>query len=129
FTIDLQSDAILLDETGWRPTMVLSAACLQREAQCNEPVEMARSYASYTYRSGWNAAHGLPKDVDVATTAGNVFVYRTPSEKLSMWIERLTELERRGVGERRLEGFGQVKVCDEFHLTMPGQIVWEEKNL
>ncbi|MCI0486725.1 MAG: CRISPR-associated RAMP protein Csx10 [Blastocatellia bacterium] len=129
FTIDLQSDAILFDETGWRPTMVLSAACLQREAKCSEMVEIVRSYASYTYRSGWNAAHGLPKDVDVATTAGSVFVYRTPRENLNEWTEKLAELERRGIGARRLEGFGQVKVCDEFHLTMPGQIIWEEKNL
>ncbi|HKG22539.1 MAG TPA: CRISPR-associated RAMP protein Csx10, partial [Blastocatellia bacterium] len=76
FTIDLQSDAILFDRDGWRRTMVLSEEILRREGGISEHVELVRSHANYTYRSGWNGAQGYFKDVDVATAMGSVFVYR-----------------------------------------------------
>jgi CRISPR-associated protein Csx10 len=31
------------------------------------------------------------------------------------WIERLGELEMRGLGDRTCEGFGQVQICNQFH--------------
>jgi CRISPR-associated protein Csx10 len=49
----------------------------------------------------------------------SVYVYHTPrradDETL---VNALRELEDRGVGDRRKEGFGQVRVCDEFHLQI-----------
>jgi hypothetical protein len=30
-------------------------------------------------------------------------------------IASLSKLDEQGVGERRIEGFGQVRVCEEFH--------------
>ena len=31
------------------------------------------------------------------------------------WLTALRTLEEQGVGERRREGFGEVRVCDDFH--------------
>ncbi|HZP02602.1 MAG TPA: CRISPR-associated RAMP protein Csx10 [Terriglobia bacterium] len=113
FTLDLYADAIL-KEDGWLPTMVLTAEMLK--ARCgirDDTLQLVRAYSGYDYRGGWNLAWGLPKDVEVVVPRGSVFVYWTKS--LDEWRSALQDLEFRGIGERPAEGFGQVRVCDEFH--------------
>ena len=65
------------------------------------------------------AAARSPTDTEPVARMGSVYVYRvareTDEEKL---LSALHDLEERGVGERRAEGFGQVRVCDEFHLEI-----------
>lgn len=117
FTVDLQADAIFTE--NWRRTMVLSEAMLKQAADlsiCEIKLEMA--YSSYDYRSGWNAAWGLPKDVELVTKSGGVFLYSMPKSEGDRWHEPLAKLERWGVGDRTSEGFGQIRVCDEFHQVM-----------
>jgi CRISPR-associated protein Csx10 len=80
------------------------------------PLKLVRSYASYTYRAGWNAPWGFPKDVAVTTLAGSVFVFRTPATYARDWVQKLAGVELQGVGLRLAEGFGRVCICDEFHL-------------
>ncbi len=70
-------------------------------------------YSSYNYRSGWNAAWGLMKDIELVTDRGSVYLFSTNQPDL--WIEKLKDLELKGVGDRTSEGFGQVQVCNEFH--------------
>lgn len=112
FTLDLQSDAILTEQ--WRRTTVISPAMLCQMAEIDDPnLELQATYSSYDYRSGWNAAWGLMKDVELVTTKGAVYLFSTPN--LEAWLPTLAALERRGVGERTPEGFGQVQVCSEFH--------------
>jgi CRISPR-associated protein Csx10 len=76
-------------------------------------LQLHAAYSSYDYRSGWNAAWGLMKDVELVTNRGAVYLFSTPS--LETWKPLLKELEHRGVGERTQEGFGQVQVCSDFH--------------
>jgi CRISPR/Cas system CSM-associated protein Csm3 (group 7 of RAMP superfamily) len=114
FTIDLHSDAILYDASGWQPTTILTAEMLQKVTNCDAQVELLRSYARYTYYNGWNAAWGMLKETEVITQMGSVFVFKT--NNIEAWYEPLKKLELYGVGERRGEGFGQLKICDEFHL-------------
>lgn len=112
FTLDLQSDAILTDQ--WRRTTVISPAMLCQMARVDDPdLTLQATYSSYDYRSGWNAAWGLMKDVELVTTKGGVYLFSTPN--LEAWLPALALLERQGVGERTTEGFGQVQVCNEFH--------------
>jgi CRISPR-associated protein Csx10 len=73
------------------------------------------AYTSYDYRSGWNAAWGLMKDVELVTNKGAVYLFSTT--QVEPWIQALEQLEMHGVGERTCEGFGQVQVCNEFHLV------------
>jgi CRISPR-associated protein Csx10 len=114
FTVDLQSDAILYDESGWQPTTILTAEMLQKATNCDAQVELTRSYARYTYYNGWNTAWGLLKETEILTQMGSVFVFKT--NNIEAWYEPLKKLELYGIGERRGEGFGQLKICDEFHL-------------
>lgn len=112
FTLDLQSDTILNDQ--WRRTTVISPAMLCQMAGVDDSdLTLQATYSSYDYRSGWNAAWGLMKDAELVTIKGAVYLFSTPN--LEAWLPALAMLERKGVGERTTEGFGQVQVCNEFH--------------
>ena len=114
FSVNLQSDTILTAEDGWQRSMILSAPMLQKIADCKVELTLIRSFASYDYVSGWNAAWGLPKEVDLVTRMGSVFVFHTSD--IDAWMLALRKLEKIGVGSRREEGFGQILICDPFHL-------------
>jgi CRISPR-associated protein Csx10 len=114
FTLDLQSDAILTE--NWRRTTVISPDMLRQFAGVDDStLELHVAYSSYDYVSGWNAAWGLMKDVELVTNKGAVYLFSTT--QLDKWLDALANLENRGVGERTAEGFGQVQICNEFHLV------------
>ncbi|MEH2181075.1 type III-D CRISPR-associated RAMP protein Csx10 [Nostoc sp.] len=121
FTIDLQSDAILID--NWQRTTVISAAMLKQFVDNveDESLELHTAYSSYDYCSGWNSAWGLMKDVELVTNKGSVYLFSTTVPKL--WYEKLFDLELRGIGERVTEGFGQIEICNEFHLVFREEAV------
>ncbi|WP_445627671.1 type III-D CRISPR-associated RAMP protein Csx10 [Nostoc sp. DSM 114167] len=125
FTLDLQSDAILTE--NWRRTTVISPKILcefvglydefvklNPEAQ-NDYLKLEVAYSSYSYRSGWNSAWGLMKDIELVTNRGGVYLFSTNQANEQLWINKLKELELQGVGDRISEGFGQVQICNEFH--------------
>ena len=63
--------------------------------------------------SGWHAAAGMPRNEDWALAAGSCFLFAgTGTQDLTEWMG---ELEENGIGERRDQGFGEVRCCDEFH--------------
>ena len=120
FTLNLQSDAILTAEDGWQPSMTLNAPMLKDMTGCKTDLTLVRSFASYNYAGGWNAAWGLPKGTDLVTQMGSVFVFHTPD--IDAWFPELQTLENIGIGNRREEGFGQVLICDPFHLQMQEKV-------
>ena len=104
---------------NWRRTMVISEDMLcQFTGLSRDGVELHMTYSSYDYRSGWNAAWGLPKDVELITKMGSVFLFSVPENQTEQWQTKLAALELQGIGDRTAEGFGQIKVCDEFHQVM-----------
>jgi CRISPR-associated protein Csx10 len=112
FTVDLQSDAILTEH--WRRTTVISPEMLCQFAGVNDTsLQLHAAYSSYDYRSGWNTAWGLMKDVELITNKGAVYLFSTTQQ--DTWLKIIEDLEMRGVGERTCEGFGQIQVCNEFH--------------
>jgi len=117
FTIDLYSDAILLD--GYRrPTRILRLEDLNKELKkygCY--LNYVRCYTSHGFTSGWSTAWNLPKKVYLVTKKGSVFLFGVDSCTDDL-INALEKIENNGVGEKREEGFGQVRVCDEFHLEV-----------
>jgi CRISPR-associated protein Csx10 len=115
FTLLLTSDAILR-ANGWAPILRIDPSTL---GIAGDQAELVRCYATPDYRGGWNTAWQLPKDTELVTRMGSVFVYRSKSN-LQDLVEPLQRLEEQGIGERRAEGFGQVRICDEFH-----QQIWE----
>lgn len=115
FTVNLQADAIL-NET-WRRTTVISPAMLQQFTSVNDSsLQLHAAYSSYDYRSGWNSAWGLMKDVELVTNKGGVYLFSTENQNL--WLKAWEDLEIYGVGDRTAEGFGQVQICSEFHCVL-----------
>lgn len=62
---------------------------------------------------GWSAAWRLPKPTALAAVAGSVYVFRAPN--LAPWLDALDAIERQGLGARREEGFGAIRICDPIH--------------
>lgn len=117
FTIDLQSDAIFSE--SWRRTTVISEEMLQQFTGVRDSsLLLHAAYSSYDYLSGWNSAWGLMKDVELITNKGAVYLFSFDVAKEQEWFDALDKLELNGVGERTAEGFGQVRVCDNFHLIL-----------
>lgn len=114
FSLDLQSDAILTEQ--WQRTTVISETMLQQFTGVEDSgLKLEVAYSSYDYRSGWNSALGLMKDMELITNRGAVYLFSASKDKWHDWIKALEELEMNGVGDRTCEGFGQVQVCNEFH--------------
>lgn len=124
FSVDLQADAILAEQ--WRRTIVLSEAVLcdrlkELESSlklCLGKLKLEMAHSSYDHRSGWNAAWGLPKDVELVTAIGSIFLFSLEKVQGAVpggFYSALAQLEQQGIGDRTSEGFGQVRVCDEFH--------------
>jgi CRISPR-associated protein Csx10 len=112
FSVTLMSDAILRGE-GWSPTVRLEPEML---GEAGRNATLLRCYASADYRGGWNTAWRLPKDTELVAGMGSVYIYHTTDGvEDANWLAALRALEERGVGERRREGFGEVRVCDDFH--------------
>ncbi len=121
FTVGLQSDAILTEQ--WQRTTVISPEMLKQFAELDNSIclDIQAVYSSYDYLSGWNSAWGLMKDVELITNKGAVYLFSTT--ELDSWLKPLQALEMRGVGDRTCEGFGQIRVCDEFHLILREEAV------
>jgi CRISPR-associated protein Csx10 len=122
FTIGLQSEAILSER--WQRSMVISAAMLQTAVgKLPGALRLEVAYSSYDYRSGWNNAWGLMKDTELVTERGAVYLFSIDTVDLAAWIVALTDLENCGIGDRLMEGFGQIRVCDDFHCVFREEAV------
>jgi CRISPR-associated protein Csx10 len=112
FTLDLQSDAILTE--NWRRNTAISEKMLRQFAKVEDSsLKLEAAYSSYDYLSGWNAAWGLMKDVELITNKGSVYLFSTNQREI--WDNVLGDLEMRGLGDRTSEGFGQIQICNQFH--------------
>lgn len=117
FAVLLLSEAILRADE-WTPTVRLVPEML---GAAGDGVTLIRCYATAEYRGGWNTAWGLPKETELVARMGSVYVYHTTRRRDDQsWILTLRKLEEQGIGERRIEGFGQVRVCEEFHQVIQG---------
>lgn len=116
FSLDLRSDA-LLRRGGWEPTTVVDADLLRATTGMADPsLSLVRAYAEPGWRGGWHAAWGLPRPAELVVRRGSCYLFRTSN--LAGWTPALEALEAGGLGARTAEGFGEVRVCDPFHLVL-----------
>jgi CRISPR-associated protein Csx10 len=119
FSVGLQTEAALLED-GWRPSIVLSPAQLQVATQLE--AELVRSWAGTRVAGGWNIRWNRHRPTVLSVPAGATYLFRTQANAAQV-IAALAALEERGVGERRAEGYGVVRCCDEFHVQATGGVV------
>lgn len=119
FTINLLSDAILLED-GWLPTQELSAQMLKQVTDIE--ATLLRSFTTTKTVGGWQMMWHRPKLTHIAIAMGSLFVFQAHKPLDPAACKRLAELQRDGIGERRAEGFGQIRICDDFHVTDRGEV-------
>ena len=117
FTVDLLSDAALFED-GWQPTTIFDAGQLQ--AATGLQATLIQSLANAQVVGGWNARWNRHRPTTLAAAAGSVFTFRTRAS-LAELSAALAPLERDGIGRRRGEGFGLIRICDEFHYQATGE--------
>ncbi len=116
FTVNLLSDAILYEE-GWRPTTTLTADLLREVAKLETAdLTLLRAFALPGLAGGWNVSWPGAKPTSVSTGSGSVFVFHAPHGLTPGDADRLADLQLAGIGDRRPEGYGHVRICDDFHL-------------
>lgn len=118
FSVGLQSDAVLLED-GWRPSLVLSPAQLPAELP---PATLVRSWASARALGGWSLRWNRHRPTVLAVPAGSTYLFRSQASAAEV-AAALATLEESGIGERRAEGYGAVRCCDEFHTQAIGEAV------
>lgn len=116
--LTLRSPMQLLDGQGISTTQLTEQ--LVRDYQPTAPPNLkilpTCSVLEQEISRGWSAAWGLPKPVTSALAAGSVLVLCAPvAERLAL-LDFLTAVEQQGLGERRAEGWGELLVCDRFHI-------------
>ncbi|WP_448583235.1 type III-B CRISPR module-associated Cmr3 family protein [Thermocrinis sp.] len=119
FSITLVTETILLDEF-LRPYRVLTGREVERRLGLEEgSVRLLACFARPQIVGGWHTAHHLPKERDMAIAAGSVFLFSVSRNKVDEKTlkEALQRWEEEGIGWRRSEGFGQVLICDPWHLS------------
>jgi len=134
FTLSLPTGAVLVDDllrytldpagmVAWLPPLPPPDPTIRTFDTPGKEFEGGRlrcvtAVAHHERLRGWNAAHGLPRQDEWAVTRGSVYAYLYEGDASGQAAlqERLRDLEARGLGARRNEGFGRVVVCDDFHL-------------
>lgn len=114
FSLTTQSHLVLRDACG-QPVTALAGRDDVETLLGLPGVELCRHVICPAVVMGWNAAQGRPKTDAPAIGRGSVLLFRVAPEKEGEMLERLIEIEAEGLGERRGEGFGRVRVCDPFH--------------
>lgn len=113
FTVNLLSDAILFEQ-GWLPTQQLSADLLEELTGIR--AKLVRAFSRPHTTSGWARLWQQPKPSVLAVGMGSLYLFQAEQPLTEAEAARLEQLQLDGVGERRQEGYGQVRICDTFHL-------------
>jgi CRISPR-associated protein Csx10 len=120
-SITLLSDTLLRNEWGQPvadPTLIKQAVEEVLDITLPQP-KSGGIFASNTLIGGFNLKWGLPLPQVPALTAGSVLIF----EDIEITSDQIQQLEDRGIGERREEGFGRVAVNwlqnKEFTVSLP----------
>ena len=114
-TVWLLSDVLLRDER-LRPTTDIN--CLKKDLENHLDVELdikssedkKLSFIARTHRiDSWQVRWGLPRPSLVGLAAGSCVVFKVTG---TLNPELLTQIQLRGIGERRAEGYGQISFND-----------------
>ena len=132
FSVTLHSNAILRDEIlRFKSTLEIQDII---ESQPNitsqqqsllKKFQILRAWLSRHIVSGWNSALKFPKEDEVAISKGSVFLFVTKpcetlaDEQVKTLADILKQVEESGIGQRKNEGFGNIRLCDEFHWEVP----------
>lgn len=114
--LTLTADCFLVDNL-LRPRFRVATEDLSRFGMPNARV--VYSAAAVRCVEGWNDLWGLPKADQLAIAMGSVFLVALDALDEAA-INGLLRLQEEGLGLRREEGFGRLRVADSFHADFQG---------
>jgi CRISPR-associated protein Csx10 len=116
FTLTLHSPLILCDELLRYRGNIDVSILVEELLKCSVP-GLQRIYQNARVRriTGWQELWGTPRTNEYAIEAGSVFLFACKPRPGNEVYKALFDLEERGAGKRRIEGFGRVCVSDQFH--------------
>lgn len=120
FTITCYSDTIITEDGNYfRYLSYIPAKMVEKElGNVIQNCELKRWFSSTTPIYGWHGVYRRPAEVDIAIRRGSAFLYEA-SLKDGVDKNGLKEafhaFQMRGIGLRRVEGFGEIRVNDPFH--------------
>lgn len=118
-TVHLLSDLMLRDINGQH---VVSPPTKLLEEALGVELHLQKSFLTSQFVGGFNRKWGLPLPQVEVATAGSVFIYKPEGQ---LRIEILRELEEKGIGDRRIDGFGRIafnwleEECETFRALQP----------
>ncbi len=119
FALTLHAPVILCDD-ALRYYGTLDAATLAQQAGLSDtPFKLLYQNAHTRRITGWQELWGTPRTNEYAIDTGSVFLFsceHAPDD--DSWLRPLFEMEEKGLGKRRSEGFGRVYLSDPFHLEV-----------
>lgn len=134
FTINLRSDTLLYTTEGV-PTLKLDQltlhgllSAMQTEKEHSNQLldqlslRFVTQYTAPQRVSGWQTGWQLPKEVSLASRMGGLYIFAVDDNrdmgKKEFLADLLERLEANGIGDRRADGYGQITICDSFHLEV-----------
>ncbi len=103
--VTLQSDVLLRDERGqFAVDSELLRRVLNSHLKPKVELELEDAFLDTQVIGGFNRKWGLPLPQALAVSMGSVLVFKDPGCDPAL----LEDLEARGIGERRAEGFGHI---------------------
>lgn len=109
--ITLISDCIYPDLAG-RYYLQLNSKIMEKDFHI-KGAELIYCNATTHQIAGWSSLWGLPKADELAIAMGSVFLFGLKEEP--NW-QVLASVQEKGIGSRLTEGFGVVRIADEFHI-------------
>lgn len=76
---------------------------------------------STTWIGGWDELRRMPRAPGLAVAMGSVWSFAVSQKLIPDAIDWWLQAERDGLGERRIEGYGQVRLCHPLHLAEEAQ--------
>jgi len=131
FSLTLLADALpakaLVAKNERIPTATLRQELLEAILSSGSPlatrgIEAVRVIADFRVYGGYCTAEqgNGRREAMLHIAAGSVFLYRMRGALDHTLVELLQRLEERGIGAKTEDGYGAVRVCDEFHLNTGG---------
>ena len=79
-----------------------------------------RTFVNVEKLRGYNIVNNMRKMDEIVITQGSVISYCINNENLEEILEKLEKIEKDGIGLRRNEGFGRVRICSEREFKVNG---------
>jgi CRISPR-associated Csx10 family RAMP protein len=114
----LLRDKYLLPSTDPRPAVTLGRYLPLPEPLASTMTLVALGVMQSTHWSGgWDEIRRLPRSPQIAVAMGSVWTFRVPPNLLDRSVDWWLEAGRAGIGERRTEGYGRVRLCHPLHVS------------